>query len=525
MTTTPDMLLILPDVSVTAGPAWATMLNTAFGQIDSHDHSTNKGVKVTPAGLNISSDLTFAQNNATNLRTARLFNNVSLTPGVSDLTCLYAVGNELFYRDGAGNVIQVTNGGTLNVAANITTLSIKDTALLIQYFGDISRQFRFDASAIPTGTTRVISMPDSGANDTLVTLNATQTLVNKTLSSPTINSPSGLVKGDVGLGLVDNTSDATKNSAIATLSNKSVTGPLTILAATTVQFNNSANTFSTSLKAGANVANATFQLPIADGTPGQVMKTDGAGQLSFVSTSTVSRADVATAATIAALSSSSSFTRLTGSTVTSLQGIAAGSAGSTLTLYNQSTAEVSITHQNVAATAANRIITPSGDTVFLRSQQTAIFTYDDAQSRWILINVYSQQEWIGYTPAYTGLGTVTNNGAYYRISGDTLTIRGFATTGTTAASLASVSIPGTLSISTAKIRNNNTANNGSVVGTYSMQNLANGSGAMVTAVSTSTAVIYFASDYASVNALTASNGATVFSSNSDFSWMCEVPIS
>ncbi len=49
------------------------------------------------------------------------------------------------------------------------------------------------------------------------------TLTNKTLTSPVINTPTGIVKGDVGLGNVDNTSDSTKNSATATLTNKRVT--------------------------------------------------------------------------------------------------------------------------------------------------------------------------------------------------------------------------------------------------------------------------------------------------------------
>lgn len=47
--------------------------------------------------------------------------------------------------------------------------------------------------------------------------NATQTLRNKT-----IIAPAGIVKADVGLGNVDNTSDATKNSASATLTNKTL---------------------------------------------------------------------------------------------------------------------------------------------------------------------------------------------------------------------------------------------------------------------------------------------------------------
>jgi hypothetical protein len=53
-----------------------------------------------------------------------------------------------------------------------------------------------------------------------------QTLTNKTLTAPVINSPTGLVKADVGLGNVDNTSDATKNAAVATLTNKTLTAPV-----------------------------------------------------------------------------------------------------------------------------------------------------------------------------------------------------------------------------------------------------------------------------------------------------------
>lgn len=46
--------------------------------------------------------------------------------------------------------------------------------------------------------------------DGAVTLTGTQTLTNKTLTTPAINSPTGLVKVDVGLGNVDNTSDTAK---------------------------------------------------------------------------------------------------------------------------------------------------------------------------------------------------------------------------------------------------------------------------------------------------------------------------
>jgi len=55
---------------------------------------------------------------------------------------------------------------------------------------------------------------------------AVATLTNKTLTAPVINSPTGIVKGDVGLGNVDNTSNATERAATATLTNKTLTAPV-----------------------------------------------------------------------------------------------------------------------------------------------------------------------------------------------------------------------------------------------------------------------------------------------------------
>ena len=76
--------------------------------------------------------------------------------------------------------------------------------------------------------------PPAGA---LVGTTATQTLGSKTLTTPTINDATiagaafsgtitGLTKTHVGLSNVDNTSDATKNAASATLTNKTLTSPV-----------------------------------------------------------------------------------------------------------------------------------------------------------------------------------------------------------------------------------------------------------------------------------------------------------
>jgi len=67
-------------------------------------------------------------------------------------------------------------------------------------------------------TKNVVKPADIGG----ASLTGTETLTNKTLTAPVINSPTGIVKSDVGLGNVDNTSDATKNAASVALTNKTI---------------------------------------------------------------------------------------------------------------------------------------------------------------------------------------------------------------------------------------------------------------------------------------------------------------
>ena len=58
----------------------------------------------------------------------------------------------------------------------------------------------------------------------VVTTTGMQTLTNKSLTSPAITTPTGIVKSDVGLGNVDDTSNTTERAATATLTNKTISG-------------------------------------------------------------------------------------------------------------------------------------------------------------------------------------------------------------------------------------------------------------------------------------------------------------
>jgi hypothetical protein len=63
-------------------------------------------------------------------------------------------------------------------------------------------------------------------DSTVVTKDGTQTLTNKTLTSPAINTPTGITKSDVGLGNVDNTSDANKPVSTAAQTALDLKAPL-----------------------------------------------------------------------------------------------------------------------------------------------------------------------------------------------------------------------------------------------------------------------------------------------------------
>lgn len=110
---TPYMNLLLPIVSVTLGPLYATEVNNAFLRVDSHDHSDGYGKLVGTNGLNINADLSFHGFRALNQLSTQ-YNIQSPTAGL--VGQVYMLGQDLYCTDGAGNVIQITAAGAVNVS-------------------------------------------------------------------------------------------------------------------------------------------------------------------------------------------------------------------------------------------------------------------------------------------------------------------------------------------------------------------------------------------------------------------------
>lgn len=115
----PNMNLPVPEVGVDPGPDWANNINASLGILDQHNHSTGQGVQINPSGLNINSDLPMNSNNLTLVNTVRFVNLLaSLAGSAPNLGCLYEAVNDLYFNDGAGNVVQITKAGSVNATSS-----------------------------------------------------------------------------------------------------------------------------------------------------------------------------------------------------------------------------------------------------------------------------------------------------------------------------------------------------------------------------------------------------------------------
>lgn len=184
-TISPNMNLIIPTVGVEAGPLYATDIDNSLTIIDQHNHSSGSGVQITPSGLNISSDLTFLDNNATFVRSIRFQPQVAALPGVApDLTALYVSGSDLYYNDAVGNQVRITQSGSVTGAAGTITglpngtASASYAAGVFTFQGATATAANMDfASAVLRNSTAssfglTLSPPNALANDYTLTLPA-----------------------------------------------------------------------------------------------------------------------------------------------------------------------------------------------------------------------------------------------------------------------------------------------------------------------------------------------------------------
>ena len=191
-------------------------------------------------------------------------------------------------------------GNDANLSATLTTsIGLKAPLASPTFTGTVTIPTGASITA-PTGLVKGdvgLGNVDNTSNSTERA--ATATLTNKTLTSPVINTPTGIVKGDVGLGLVDNTADTAKPVSTAqqtaldlkaNLASPTFTGTVTVPTPTN---NTDATTkaYTDAIVTAAKIITAAG----GDGTNGQALTTNGAGTLDFTTIVGTTEASIITA--------------------------------------------------------------------------------------------------------------------------------------------------------------------------------------------------------------------------------------
>lgn len=181
-TLSPNMSLQLPIVGVDSGLVWENAINTDILILDGHNHSPGSGTQISPSGLSINTALPFLGNFATGVGGVSL---VTQTADPAANLSLYSKSPELYFKDGAGNVVQLTSGGVVNATSSgITsgTASAAFTSGILVAISNVGVAAAIDAGAYilrysgsypsPSGNAIVLAAPSSLSGTYQLTLPA-----------------------------------------------------------------------------------------------------------------------------------------------------------------------------------------------------------------------------------------------------------------------------------------------------------------------------------------------------------------
>lgn len=125
----PNMGMPVPIVSQAPGPDWGLDYNSCLSILDQHNHAMGSGVPISQSGISLSPGATtfdslgFNNSNAFDLRSVRFSPQSAALGLATDVGCLYEAGVDLYYNDGSGNQIRLTQGGSIvGTAGSITGL-------------------------------------------------------------------------------------------------------------------------------------------------------------------------------------------------------------------------------------------------------------------------------------------------------------------------------------------------------------------------------------------------------------------
>jgi len=101
----------LPEVGVTAGPAWASQLLTWCQEVEADMEAA-----IVPGEITVNADFEFSGYKATELRGSKYESQSTVSTGVGNQNMVEVVLGELYFVDGNGSSVKLTSNGALNLA-------------------------------------------------------------------------------------------------------------------------------------------------------------------------------------------------------------------------------------------------------------------------------------------------------------------------------------------------------------------------------------------------------------------------
>jgi hypothetical protein len=131
--TDPVTGILIPTPLVDPGPDYAFNVSNALSTLAHLTHtgaSNLDGYQIPSAGLNINADVSFQSNNITSLRSARFSSQSAPLTSSGDIDCVYVENGNLYYNNGEGVVIPITEGGSVAVTVPGVYQTVKITTNL-----------------------------------------------------------------------------------------------------------------------------------------------------------------------------------------------------------------------------------------------------------------------------------------------------------------------------------------------------------------------------------------------------------
>lgn len=164
---TPNMGMTVPiassGITGTGDPqpqAAASVSADLVNILDIHDHSSGKGVQITPNGLNINTDLNINQNNLAQSRSIRFVSQSSGINGVGDVSALFVQTGDLWYINSAGTSIKVTSGSQVNIGSVSNTILAR---IAISTNWTIANTDTYILLSVNTAAQRTIILPPANS--------------------------------------------------------------------------------------------------------------------------------------------------------------------------------------------------------------------------------------------------------------------------------------------------------------------------------------------------------------------------